>query len=335
MNSPLKRWQGQVFREIFAALPPLTCMKPSLLALALMLPSLSCTAASIPQPEEAGTVHWNRILETALASSAQTGKPVFALFQEIPGCAGCKQFGRDVMSNPLLVEAVESEFTPLLIHNNKGGKDAEVLKRFGEPAWNYQVVRFLNANAEDIIPRKDQVWDTGGIAERMIATLTQAKRPVPSYLTLLAAEHSLRLKQAVFAMYCFWTGEMALGQIDGVITTEAGFMAGHEVTLVKYDPTVISLPQLIAAAEKVECANAVSVPAADLAYAKTSRLKVGTISGYRTAPISDQKKQIGGTAAEKLTLSPAQATKVNAWIRSDATKASSFLAPSQQEQLRK
>lgn len=44
-------------------------------------------------------------------------------------------------------------------------------------------------------------------------------------------------------MCCLWTGEMALGQIDGVITTEAAFMAGREVTLVKYDPAVISLPQ--------------------------------------------------------------------------------------------
>ncbi len=310
-------------------------MKPAVFALALMLTPLSCTAASTPQPEEAGKVHWGRILETALASSAQTGKPVFALFQEIPGCAGCKQFGRDVMSNPLLVEAVESEFTPLLVHNNKGGRDAEVMKRFGEPAWNYQVVRFLNSNGEDIIPRKDQVWDTGGIAERMIATLAQAKRPVPVYLSLLAAEHSPRLKQAVFAMYCFWTGEMALGQIDGVITTEAGFMAGQEVTLVQYDPAVISLPQLITAAEKVECANAVSVPAADLPSSKTTRLKVGTISGYRTAPASDQKKQLGGTAAEKLPLSPAQSTKVNAWIRSDAGKASSFLTPSQHALLKR
>ena len=309
-------------------------MKSVFFALALLLPSLSCSAASTPQPEEAGTVHWSRILETALASSAQTGKPVFALFQEIPGCAGCKQFGRDVMSNPLLVEAVETEFTPLLIHNNKGGRDAEVMKRFGEPAWNYQVVRFLNSNGEDIIPRKDQVWDTSGIAKRMVTTLNQAKRPVPAYLKLLTAEQSPRLKQAVFAMYCFWTGEMALGQIDGVITTEAGFMAGHEVTLVNYDPTVISLPQLIAAAEKVECANAVSVPATDLPMAKTSRLKVGTISGYRTAPVSDQKKQLSGTPAEKLTLSAAQASKVNAWIRTDLTKALNFLTPSQQARLK-
>jgi hypothetical protein len=309
-------------------------MKLAIFVLTLLMTSLSCNASSTTQPEEAGNVKWGRELNTALASSGQSGKPVFALFQEIPGCAGCKQFGRDVMSNPLLVEAIEAEFTPLLIHNNKGGKDAAVMKRFGEPAWNYQVVRFLNANAEDIIPRKDQVWDTGGIAERMIATLTQVKRPVPAYLTLLATEHSPRLKQAAFAMYCFWTGEMALGQIDGVITTEAGFMAGQEVTLVKYDPTVISLPQLIAGAEKVECANAVYVPSADLTNAKVSRLNVGRLSGYRMAPANDQKKQIGGTAAEKLTLSPAQSTKVNAWIRSDGQKALSFLTKSQRARLR-
>ncbi len=188
-------------------------MKPAFFAFTMMMMPLSCTASSTSQPEEAGKVDWGRDLNAALSSSKLTGKPVFALFQEIPGCAGCKQFGRDVMSNSLLVEAIEAEFIPLLIHNNKPGKDAAVMKQFGEPAWNYQVVRFLNAQAEDIIPRKDQVWDTSGIAERMIATLTKAKRPVPAYLPLLAAEHSPRLKQAVFAMYCFWTGEMALGQM--------------------------------------------------------------------------------------------------------------------------
>ncbi len=305
-----------------------------LLALSMISFSLSSCLAGTAQPIEAGKVKWGRDLEGALALSAKSGKPVFALFQEIPGCAGCQQFGRDVLSNPLLVEAIEAEFTPLLIHNNKGGKDAEVLQRFGEPAWNYQVVRFLDANAKDIIPRKDQVWDTGGIAQRMIATLMKAKRPVPAFLSVLASEHSAGLKQAVFAMYCFWTGEMELGKIDGVITTEAGFMAGREVTAVRYDPAVISLPQLIAAAEQVQCANAVWVPAADLEMAKASRLSIGTISGYQAAPASDQKKQLGGTAAEKLTLSAAQATKVNAWIRSDAQKTLSFLAPSQRAALR-
>ncbi|MEQ1750163.1 MAG: VPGUxxT family thioredoxin-like (seleno)protein, type 2 [Prosthecobacter sp.] len=278
--------------------------------------TLALTSCSAAQPIEAGKVVWGRELEAALATSKASGKPVFALFQEIPGCAGCQQFGREVLSNPLLVEAIEAEFTPLLIHNNKGGKDAEVLKRFGEPAWNYQVVRFLNAEAQDIIPRKDQVWDTGGIAERMIATLEKAKRPVPAYLRILATEHSSGLKQAVFSMFCFWTGEMALGQLDGVVTTEAGFMGGREVVLVHYDPAVISLPQLTAAAEKADCQPMQSNEA------------------YRPAPADDQKKQQSGTALAKLSLSPAQATKVNAWLRVDTGKALSFLTPSQKARLR-
>ena len=294
----------------------------------------SCSANNSSQPDESGKVNWGRDLDAALTSSKATGKPVFALFQEIPGCAGCKQFGRDVLSNPLLVEAIEVEFTPLLIHNNKPGKDAEVLQRFGEPAWNYQVVRFLDSDSKDIVPRKDRVWETAPLAERMIATLQKAKRPVPAYLTLVGSAQSGRLKQAVFAMDCFWTGEMALGQIDGVVTTEAGFMAGREVTMVHFDPFLVSLPKLIAAAEKVECAKMVALHAADAGEAGRSRLKVETISGYRAAPASDQKKQLSGTRASKLALHPAQATKVNAWIRVDEGRALGFLTPSQRAQLR-
>lgn len=306
-------------------------MNLQLASLPLLFVFAACVAA---QPEEAGKVAWARDLDVALAASKSTGKPVFALFQEIPGCAGCKQFGNEVLSNPLLVEAIENEFVPLLIHNNKPGPDAAVLHRFGEPAWNYQVVRFLAADATDIIPRKDQIWDTAGIAERMIATLTKAKRPVPPYLPLLASAHSPNLRRAVFAMYCFWTGEMELGKIDGVVTTEAGFLAGHEVTMVQYDPALIPLPKLIAAAEEVQCANAVYLPEADLAGVTASRLKVGPISGYRSAPASDQKKQMSGTPVANLKLTPAQATKVNAWIREDAQKAFGYLTPAQQNAVR-
>ena len=308
-------------------------MKKLMLALGLMTMPLACASNMEPQPEAVGKVHWGRNLDAALAASKASGKPVFALFQEVPGCAGCRQFGKDVLSNPMIVEAIEAEFTPLLIHNNASGGDAEVLQRFGEPAWNYQVVRFLDASAKDLIPRKDQVWTTGPLAQRMIAALSKAGRAVPPYLKLLAAEHSTNLKQAVFAMYCFWTGEMELGKIDGVVATEAGFMAGREVTLVRYNPEAIALPALIAEAEKVRCANAVWVPEADLANASAARLKVGAISGYHAAPADDQKKQLGGTVAAALNLQGAQATKVNAWIRTNPQMALSFLSPSQKAKL--
>jgi hypothetical protein len=75
---------------------------------------------------------------------------------------------------------------PVAIHNNtRGGEDAKILKRFKEPAWNYQVIRFVDADGKDLIPRKDRVWTLKPLAERMIASLKKAKRPVPDSLRTL------------------------------------------------------------------------------------------------------------------------------------------------------
>lgn len=161
------------------------------LAILLAVAGVSCsraTSAAESPHVETGTIRWGRDLPAALAASRHSGKPVFLLFQEVPGCMGCKQFGRNVLSHPLIVRAIEAEFTPLLIHNNDPGPDAEVLRRYGEPAWSYQVVRFLDAEGRDIIPRKDHVWEARPLAERMIATLEKAGRPVPEYLKTVTAE---------------------------------------------------------------------------------------------------------------------------------------------------
>lgn len=75
----------------------------------------------------------------------------------------------------------------MLVYNNRSsGIDKKLLKRFQEPAWNYQVIRFLDADGNDIIPRKDRVWTLKGVAARMIEALTAANRPVPQALRDLA-----------------------------------------------------------------------------------------------------------------------------------------------------
>ena len=142
-------------------------------------------------PIEAGNVRWGRNFNAALENSAKTGKPVLILFQEIPGCSGVRQFGREVLTNPALVKAIETEFLPVLVYNNRpGGMDEELLKRYREPAWNYQVIRFLNAEGRDVIPRKDRIWTTSGVASRMVEALEAANRPVPPYLKDLAEKNS-------------------------------------------------------------------------------------------------------------------------------------------------
>jgi Thioredoxin-like len=136
-------------------------------------------------PIAVGSVHWGRNLDQALKTSGATGRPVLVLFQEVPGCSGCQDFGRTVLTNPQIVEAVEKEFLPVLVYNNRG-EDRQLLERFDEPAWNYQVVRFLDAEGRDIIPRKDHIWTVRDLAIRMIATLQATRRPVPKYLQTLA-----------------------------------------------------------------------------------------------------------------------------------------------------
>jgi hypothetical protein len=144
-------------------------------------------AARTNNPIEAGDVAWGRDFDAALAGSGETGKPVFVLFQEIPGCSGVQEFGRTVLANPSLVKAIESEFIPVLVYNNRtGGMDGELLRRYHEPSWNYQVIRFLDASGRDVIPRKDRIWTTGGVASRMIEALRVTGRPVPDYLEDLA-----------------------------------------------------------------------------------------------------------------------------------------------------
>ena len=207
---------------------------------------------------EVGLVNWGRSLDKAYDQSTSTGKPVLVLFQEVPGCSGCKKFGRTVLSHPLIVEGIESEFTPVLVYNNREGKDTEILRQFKEPAWNYQVIRFLNSHGKDIIPRRDKVWDVAGVAGRMGEALGKANRKVPAYLTsLTVTKESKDLDEIVLSMACFWIGEMKLGKIDGVMLTEAGFLDGREVTRVWYDPDVIDVESLVKRAAQEHCARSV------------------------------------------------------------------------------
>ncbi len=271
-------------------------------------------------PIEVGKVSWLRDYPTALAKSKKSGKPVFLLFQEVPGCAGCKQFGKDVLSDPSVVESIEKNFIPLLIHNNKGGKDAEILKKYKEPAWNFQVVRFLDSEGKDLIPRKDRVWTADQLNPRIKAALQKAGKP--------HAAAQPKTERLAICQYCFWTGEMKIGAIEGVTRTEAGFLDGREVTMVEYDPAKLSPAEIFKQAKL----NGVGISA----YLENPDKLPGSkklTPDYRPAPARDQKKQIQGTPFQKLNLTPEQATKVNAYARSNPSKALQFLTAEQRSQL--
>ena len=283
---------------------------------------------------EVGLVNWNRGYSNALKKSKKTKKSIFALFQEVPGCDGCQKFGKEVLSKPLMVEAIENLFFPLLIYNNKNIKeDQQLLKKYQEPAWNYQVVRFWDAQGRDIIPRRDRIWEISILAQRMIQTLQNTGKFIPEYLISLTY-HNLNqttIKKVALQMSCFWTGEYYLGRFNGVVQTEAGFIDGKEVVLIWYLPRQISLTGLVQKASEVKCADKVLI----FNSQQQRELKIHlpfalrSLSNYSKARESDQKKQLEGTVWNKLTLNNYQKTKINSWAPVNSTKALAFLSPKQ------
>jgi hypothetical protein len=109
-----------------------------------------------------------------------------------------------VLSNPLVIEAAETAFVPVAIYNNtEGDHDAAVRERYEEPAWNYPVVRVVDAKGEDLIERVANQWHLAGATSAMVAGLEAAEADVPAYLRLLAAEaagHARGVETAVFGM---------------------------------------------------------------------------------------------------------------------------------------
>lgn len=209
---------------------------------------------AIEQPKELGQVNWLRDYDQAVFRAQKENKAILILFQEVPGCSTCRNYGHNVLSHPLMVEAIEHEFIPLAIFNNKGGKDKVILDRFGEPSWNNPVVRIVDAEGKDIVQRIGGDYKSITLCQRMKAAIEQQRKQVPGYLDILEAEilsaRAAHSKEAHFKMYCFWNGEKQLGKLEGVTNTESGFIGHAEVVKVKYDPTVVDAKQLIDYARK-------------------------------------------------------------------------------------
>lgn len=200
--------------------------------------------AHAARPPELGAIEWRRGFDAGLAEARKVNRPALVLFDEVPGCSTVNAYGKEVLSHPLIVEAAETLFVPIFVSNNEEGEDRAVLKSFGEPAWNNPVVRIVDADRKPLAPRVAGDYTAPGLARAMAAALGER---APKWLGLLALEGG-STERATFSMYCFWSGEAALGALDGVVRTRAAFLDGHEVVDVDYDPKALPLDALVSAA---------------------------------------------------------------------------------------
>jgi thioredoxin family protein len=295
---------------------PSRCLR-IVLAFALSGPVTAGAAESGgPRPIELGRVHWGRDVEAGMAAARRTGRPLLLLFQEIPGCATCRNFGTGPLSHPLLVDAIENEFVPVVVYNNRGGADAAVLQRFGEPAMNNPVLRFFARDGKEALPRRDGLWDEPSVARRLVEALRATGRTVPDYLALAAEEVRIATaERATFAMHCFWEGEAALGGLDGVVATRVGYLDGDEAVEVVYLPDVIPYATLVDRAAGLGVAS--TAFAADERQLAAARGRLGeharrTDERARDAAEADRKYHLQRSPLRWLPLTPAQAARINA-----------------------
>jgi len=280
----------------------------------LILPILvSLSITMLQAQQELGDVKWLRDYDTAVQEAEKSNKLIFILFQEVPGCATCRNYGDNVLSHPLLVDAIEHEFVPLAIYNNKGGKDKKTLEYFGEPSWNNPVVRIVDATGKTILERHSGDYSSAGLVSYMDLALRAAGKGSPKYLQLLNEELSSHNEEtAYYQMYCFWSGEAHLGQQDGVVATEPGFMNGAEVVKVVFQPDVLDKGQLDKYAEKASCA----------AVSRKGKFR----------PDKDPQYYLKKSEYRYLPLADIQKTKINAAIKVGANP-TEYLSPSQKEWL--
>lgn len=264
------------------------------------------------QSEELGEVSWYRDYDVALELAERQNKEVLILFQEVPGCSTCRNYGHNVLSHPLMVEAIENLFVPLAIYNNKGGKDKQILQKYNEPTWNNPVVRIVDKEGDNKVNRISGNYSAIALYKAMQTSLVNSGKAIPGYMKLLGdelfASNNKSTKEVYFKMYCFWTGEKELGNIEGVLATEAGFMGGHEVVKVKYDAEVIDKSKIAKYVSKVNF-----TPIAK--------------SNYRTAT-NDIQYYLEHTNYKYLPLTELQKTKINSAL-GRGKSAEQYLSPKQ------
>ncbi len=291
------------------------CMFLVIIAIGAPLMRADTENALRDQPIELGAIDWRRGFEEAQSVARSADKPMLVLFQEVPGCGTCKSYGKHVLSHPLIVEAAETLFVPTAVYNNIAGADAKTLKSFDEPAWNNPVVRIITADRAPLTTRLADDYSVGGLAESMAAALAKAKREVPKYLELLAAEQRSRteLQKATFAMHCFWEGERALGRIDGVVATMPGFVDKLEVVEVEFDPRAIAYDKLVARVRKLHFADRVFTRSSEQ-HEQAQRL-VGDAAVRSDEPIRPDKQPkyyLAQTPLKHVPMTSLQACRVNA-----------------------
>ena len=130
-------------------------------------------------------------------------------------------------------------------------------------------------------------------------------------------------------MHCFWEGEANLGNLNGIISTNPGYMNGYEVVEVEFNPSVISFSELVEKAKYGDAASKVFF------QDETQRITANNLFGENSVsvigtfrPDNDPKRYLSQTSYRYVPMTNLQASRVNSAIAGGQSP-ERLLSPSQ------
>jgi len=166
----------------------------------------------------------------------------------------------------------------------------------------------------------------------MIEALETASTTVPPYLQLLAEQTNARFgltETATFPMYCFWSGELKLGQLEGVIETAPGFMNGREVVQLTFDQSQTNYDELLKAAKQIGAIDGAFYATDHQERIAKQYFKGGSIKSTNEFVLDgDPKYYLSKTKLKYLPMLPLQRIEVNRAVYEQRAY-QAFLSPGQ------
>lgn len=259
---------------------------------------------------EEGDVLWMRDLERAMEESRNTGRPVFILFQEIPGCSTCISFAENVLKDRKIIDLIEKRFVACIV-NNRGITlaDHKALVQFNEPRCNNPVIRIVDANGTELLTRISGNYSSSSILRILQEFL--CKTVVP------------RIEEIFFEMECYWEGQGCLDFVcsqfekEAVLSTTAVLMNHMEMVRVQFDPLKLDMKQFLKEIDKYKIITRVlfTDPTIQQIIAKVwkreSTLQTSFKGKWHPARHSDQRYFIKQSASSSAPLFDRQSMALN------------------------
>lgn len=171
-----------------------------------------------------------------------SGKPIFYIMTD-PIHGINVEAELDAFSHPLLVEALESLFIPVLITPKKDRPlEIKGFTCLEESELHAFAVGFLDEVGSDLVPPLSyDDLSSIAIVEAIVAALTAKQQAIPKYVDLLAEEMrgitSVTNRRARFGLDGVASPELAFAGLEGVLATRVGSLHGQfeKVVEVVYD----------------------------------------------------------------------------------------------------